>query len=147
MTTLKVLGVAVFVVAGAIGCVDIRREEETAQARQQLSCDLCPPIASVTVVQQVGDEGAPTQEQLDLIQASTPPGWEDPTLLDVTLAAEAVLEFLPDELEDQLVDELLRIGGARIGCIVDRTATCYVRIGQRTYFCSIGALTGCGSHL
>lgn len=114
---------------------------------QAVTCDGCPPVDTVTVVHSIGQPGSPTLEQLDAVQAPVAPGCEDPTVADMLFASEGVLATLPADLIDDAIDEFARIGGSRIGCVVDRTWTCYFRIGGHTYYCSVGQIYQCGSFL
>ncbi len=106
-----------------------------------------PPIEDVTIVYQVGDVGAPTSEQLADILVSPPAGTEEPTVASMLVAAQAVIDSIPSDTIDDAIDELVRIGGSRVGCVFDRAWTCYIRIGARTYYCSVGSVNQCGSFL
>ncbi len=87
----------------------------------------------LTVVYQMGDPEAPTDEELSTILVAPPAGTGDPTSSDITAVAQSVYDGLPDEG----VEELSRPGGGRIGCVVDwNLSTCWVSIGGRTYWCS-----------
>lgn len=102
----------------------------------------CGSVAEMTAVYEIGDDGAPTEDELANIQTSPPAGTEPPTLADIAAVAQGAANSAPEEF-----CEISARPRGTIGCVTDwGKVTCWVTTGGRTYYCQgTVAWISCGS--
>jgi hypothetical protein len=102
------------------------------ERQQPVDCTDCDSFAHDVTVYNLGDVGAPTEQDIfDILQS--PPAGTDLTMssYDMEAVARGVVSIVPAEL----IDDVARPSGP-LGCCTDWNLwTCWATIGGRTYFC------------